>query len=107
MDRGSTGTLRETSAQIFLIDTSNDGSYSAICFSRLGHLPLFLIRGVRAWPTHAVGIHGSSGTWPSCSSLSRLSHCHTVEGPGSNGMGEYITCSGSGTYTSLYWLYGL
>ena len=22
-------------------------------------------------------------------------------------VGEYITCSGSGTYTSLYWLYGL
>ena len=107
MDGRSTGALRETSAQIFLIDTSNDGSYTAFCFSRIGRRTILLICGLRARPTHAVGIHGSSGTWLGCSSISRLSHCHTVEEPWTDGMGEYITCSGGGSTLTLYWLYGL
>jgi len=107
VDRGSPGTLRETPAQIFLIDTSNDGSYTALGVSRISRVPLFPLRGLCARPTHAVGIHGSSGYGSTCSSLSHLSHYNTVEGPGSHGMGKYITCSGSGADTSLYWLYGL
>lgn len=107
MDRRCLGTLRETSAQIFLMDTSNVGSYTTFCISCFRGSPLLSLCGLCAWSTDAVGIHGPSGPRSNCPPLSRISHYDEVEGTESDRVGKYLACRGSSTYPSLYWLYGL